>query len=43
MIESYLILAGRIRKELHDLERLVARANRLKTFNGQGNGCKLRL
>jgi hypothetical protein len=31
MIESYLILAERIRKELHDLERLVARANRAIT------------
>jgi hypothetical protein len=28
MIESYIVLAGRIRKELDDLERLVARANR---------------
>jgi ABC-type transporter Mla subunit MlaD len=28
MIESYLVLAERIRKELEDLERLVARANR---------------
>ena len=28
MIESYLVLAERIRKELDDLERLVARANR---------------
>lgn len=31
MIESYLILVERIRKELHDLERLVARANRAVT------------
>jgi hypothetical protein len=31
MIESYLILAERIRKEIHDLERLVARANRAVT------------
>lgn len=31
MIESYLILAERIRKELQDLERLVARANRAVT------------
>jgi hypothetical protein len=28
MIESYMVLAERIRKELDDLERLVARANR---------------
>lgn len=28
MIEGYMVLAGRIRKELDDLERLVARANR---------------
>lgn len=28
MIESYIVLAGRIRKELDDLERLVVRANR---------------
>lgn len=28
MIESYLVLAERVRKELGDLERLVARANR---------------
>lgn len=28
MIESYLILAGRIRKEIGDIERLIARANR---------------
>ena len=28
MIESYVVLAGRIRKELDDLERLVLRANR---------------
>jgi hypothetical protein len=28
MIESYIVLAERIRKELEDLERLVARANR---------------
>jgi hypothetical protein len=28
MIESYIVLAERIRKELDDLERLVARANR---------------
>jgi len=28
MIESYLVLAERIRKELEDLDRLVARANR---------------
>lgn len=28
MIESYVVLAGRIRKELSDLERLVSRANR---------------
>lgn len=28
MIESYIVLAGRIRKELDDLERLVSRANR---------------
>lgn len=28
MIESYVVLAGRIRKELDDLERLVSRANR---------------
>ena len=28
MIESYIILAGRIRKELGDLERLVSRASR---------------
>ena len=28
MIEGYVILAGRIRKELDDIERLVARANR---------------
>lgn len=28
MIESYLVLAERIRKELDDLDRLVARANR---------------
>lgn len=28
MIESYIVLAGRIRKELDDLERLVARAIR---------------
>lgn len=28
MIEGYIVLAGRIRKELDDLERLVARANR---------------
>lgn len=28
MIESYVILAGRIRKELDDIKRLVARANR---------------
>ena len=31
MIESYLILAERIRKELHDLEQLVARADRAVT------------
>lgn len=28
MIESYIVLAGRIQKELDDLERLVARAIR---------------
>ncbi len=28
MIESYIVLAGRIRKELDDLEQLVSRANR---------------
>ncbi len=28
MIESYIVLAGRIRKELDDLARLVARASR---------------
>lgn len=28
MIESYVVLAGRLRKELDDLERLVARAKR---------------
>ena len=28
MIESYIVLAGRIRKELDDLERLVSRVNR---------------
>jgi hypothetical protein len=28
MIESYIVLAGRIRKELDDIERLVARATR---------------
>jgi hypothetical protein len=28
VIESYVVLAGRIRKELDDLERLVSRANR---------------
>ena len=28
MIESYVVLAGRIRKELDDIERLVSRANR---------------
>ena len=28
MIEGYVVLAGRIRKELGDLERLVSRANR---------------
>lgn len=28
MIESYVVLAGRIRKELDDLKRLVSRANR---------------
>ena len=28
MIESYLVLAERIRKELNDLDQLVARANR---------------
>ncbi len=28
MIESYLVLAGRIRKELDDLERLISKANR---------------
>lgn len=28
VIESYIVLAGRIRKELDDLERLVSRANR---------------
>ncbi|MDQ3005555.1 MAG: hypothetical protein M3R47_09260 [Chloroflexota bacterium] len=28
MIESYIVLAGRIRKELDDIERLVARAKR---------------
>lgn len=28
MIESYVVLAGRIRKELNDLERLISRANR---------------
>lgn len=28
MIESYIILAGRIRKELDDLDRIIARANR---------------
>jgi len=28
MIKSYLVLAERIRKELEDIERLVARANR---------------
>jgi hypothetical protein len=28
MIESYVILAGRIRKELNDLDRIIARANR---------------
>lgn len=28
MIESYLVLAGRIRKELTDMERLVSKANR---------------
>lgn len=28
MIESYIVLAGRIRKELEDIERLVSRANR---------------
>jgi hypothetical protein len=28
VIESYIVLAGRIRKELNDLERLVSRANR---------------
>ena len=28
MIESYIVLAGRIRKELDDLERLVSRATR---------------
>ncbi|MCI0551755.1 MAG: hypothetical protein L0287_12445 [Anaerolineae bacterium] len=28
MIESYIVLAGRIRKELDNLERLVSRANR---------------
>ena len=31
MIESYIILAGRIRKELADLERLVSRAKRAMT------------
>ncbi len=34
MIESYVVLAERIRKELDDIERLVARANRaLSTAN----------
>ena len=28
MIESYIVLAGRIRKELEEIERLVSRANR---------------
>jgi hypothetical protein len=28
VIESYIVLAGRIRKELEDIERLVSRANR---------------
>ena len=28
VIESYIILAGRIRKELDDIEHLVSRANR---------------
>jgi hypothetical protein len=28
VIESYIVLAGRIRKVLDDLERLVSRANR---------------
>jgi hypothetical protein len=28
VIESYVVLAGRIRKELDDLERLISRANR---------------
>lgn len=28
MIEGYIVLAGRIRKELDDIERLVSRANR---------------
>jgi len=28
VIESYLVLAGRIRKELDDLERLISKANR---------------
>ena len=28
MIESYIVLAGRIRKELEDIEHLVSRANR---------------
>jgi hypothetical protein len=31
MIESYVVLAGRIRKELDDLARLVSRANRAMT------------
>ena len=31
MIDSYIVLAGRIRKELGDLERLVSRANRAMT------------
>jgi hypothetical protein len=31
MIESYVVLAGRIRKELEDVERLVNRANRAVT------------
>jgi hypothetical protein len=31
MIESYVVLAGRIRKELEDVERLISRANRAVT------------
>ncbi len=35
MIESYVVLAERIRKELDDLERLVSRANRALATAGK--------